>query len=351
MPKDHIIDDIDLDEIRGQRIILPKRIRNITPGGNRGRGNENSAQKSKRMKEQDMPEFSDRTSAFSFTYKASRYEHGWLINSLGDFYEQHWLDDVLRMIKGGKEASVYLCAANPRLATELIAAKVYRPRQLRNLRNDFLYREGRTNLDNEGREILEGRMLHAIQKRTSYGQELIHTSWIEYEFQTLITLHTAGADVPTPYSRDHNAILMTYIGDKEFPAPTLNTVSLSLRQARRLFDQVVNNIEIMLSHNIIHGDLSAFNILFWDGEITLIDFPQVVQPTKNISAFRIFDRDLTRVCEYFSRQGVKKDSHQLAKDIWTSHHHRLIPEIPLSLLKEEDPQDLSFWENQVIGDE
>ena len=82
---------------------------------------------------------------FDFSYHASRHERLWIVNSLGGFYEDHWLDDVLRLLQGGKEANVYQCAANPNSipGVEYLAAKVYRPRQFRNLKNDHLYREGR----------------------------------------------------------------------------------------------------------------------------------------------------------------------------------------------------------------
>ena len=80
---------------------------------------------------------------FQFTYKAARFEEWWLLDSLGDFYEHKWISDVLTRVKGGKEASVYLCRSDSLEGTRLTAAKVYRPRSLRNLKNDGQYRNGR----------------------------------------------------------------------------------------------------------------------------------------------------------------------------------------------------------------
>ena len=51
--------------------------------------------------------------------------------------------DVLCKIKAGKEASVYLCRSGDQVKSDLVAAKVFRPRRLRNLKNDQLYRQGR----------------------------------------------------------------------------------------------------------------------------------------------------------------------------------------------------------------
>src|SRR5919108_467248 len=168
----------------------------------------------------------DSSRSFQFTYPAARFESWWLLESLGDFYEHKWITDVLRRLKGGKEASVYLCRSGPAIEAPLVAAKVYRPRPLRNLKNDGQYRVGRIDLDEEGHAIVKDGDLHAMQKRTAYGEELRHQSWIAYEFQTLEMLRAAGADVPEPYAMEKNAILMDYIGDFDSAAPTLNSVTL-----------------------------------------------------------------------------------------------------------------------------
>src|SRR5262245_9387251 len=220
----------------------------------------------------------DSSRSFNFTYSAARFESWWLLESLGDFYEHQWITDVLMRLKGGKEASVYLCRSGPALEAPLVAAKVYRPRSLRNLKNDGQYRTGRVDLDQSGHAITKDGDLHAMKKRTAYGEELRHQSWIAYEFQTLKTLLAAGADVPKPYAMEKNAILMDYIGDLEIAAPTLNTVTLEPDEVRPLFERVIHNIDLLLSNERIHGDLSAYNILYWDADITLIDFPQVVPP-------------------------------------------------------------------------
>ncbi|PKN87575.1 MAG: hypothetical protein CVU46_03845 [Chloroflexi bacterium HGW-Chloroflexi-8] len=136
-------------------------------------------------KHQDVGETDFTGENFDFQYCASRYEQGWLTESLGDFYEQHWIKDVLRMIKGGKEASVYQCLADDSTDTIFLAAKVYRPKQFRNLKNDFVYRENRDYLDENGHVIRDTRMNHAIRKKTNYGQQLTHISWIEHEIKTM----------------------------------------------------------------------------------------------------------------------------------------------------------------------
>lgn len=257
---------------------------------------------------------------FITTYHPSRHERTWLLSSLQPFYTQNLITDVLASVKGGKEASVYRCAAHPATGQELIAAKVYRPRQFRNLRNDKMYREGRPVLTAEGHQVKksEHRIMRALGKNTAFGQAVAHTSWLMYEYTTLETLYAAGAAVPKPYGAAENAILMEYAGDEHGAAPTLIETSLETDEAERLLKVTLSNIEIMLQHNVIHGDLSAYNILYWEGRITLIDFPQVVSIDTNPNARAILERDITRVCEYFARQGARlpKSPSELLDEFW-----------------------------------
>lgn len=288
----------------------------------------------------------DSKGGFKFTYKAARFEEWWLLDSLGDFYEHKWISDVLRRVKGGKEASVYQCRSGVEVEASLVAAKVYRPRSLRNLKNDQQYRVGRVDLGEDGNALVKSGDVHAIQKRSNYGEGLRHQSWIAYEFKTLEFLYEAGVDVPRPYAMEKNAILMDYVGDLENSAPALCTVALELDEAKHLYDRMVFNIDLMLTHDRIHGDLSAYNILYWDGNIILIDFPQVVLPESNPASWNIFLRDVTRVCQYFSSQGVECDGRNLASDLWTSHGHKIVTEVDPRYLDAEKPEDRQAWEKQ-----
>jgi len=283
---------------------------------------------------------------FKFTYKAARFEEAWLLDSLYEIAGQQLISDVLRKVKAGKEASIYMCRSGSIIDAGLIAAKVYRPRSLRNLKNDAIYRTGRTDLDEDGTALFKEADVRAIMQRSKYGEELRHTSWIAYEFKTLEKLYAAGADVPKPYAMLKNSIMMEYIGDAGTAAPTLSTVRLTRAEARPLFDRVVLNLNLLLANERIHGDLSAYNILYWKGAITLIDFPQVVHPESNPSAWVIFLRDVTRVCQYFKAQGIKCDGRKLATELWTAHGHKLVKEVDPGYLDADKPEDRRLWKKQ-----
>ena len=304
----------------------------------------------KRFERNQLVEQQDEIREYEFTYKASRHERTWILDSLGMFHDMQWFSDVLRIVKGGKEASVYQCESAPGSTVEqrFIAAKVYRPRRFRNLRNDHVYREGRAELDESGLPIYREKMIKALQQKSDYGREIMHTSWLEHEYQTMQILHAAGADVPAPYASGNNAILMEFIGDKSGAAPTLNSVDLEQQEARILFERVVSNIELFLANQRVHADLSAYNILYWEGDIVLIDFPQAISPFENQSAYLIFERDVLRICEYFISRGVEIDAAELSNKLWQAYKYRKVPEFSLEYLDEESQADREYW-NEITG--
>jgi RIO kinase 1 len=255
---------------------------------------------------------------FTTTYRPARYEAEWLLSSLRSFFDEQLIGDVLGQVKGGKEASVYRCAADATTGVALLAAKVYRPRMFRNLRNDKVYREGRAILTADGRAVkkTDHRVMRAIGKKTAFGEQVKHTSWVMYEYTTIERLYRAGAAVPQPLAAAENAILMSYYGDEQRAAPTLNEVSLAPDEAAALFQEALRNIELLLQHNLVHGDLSAYNILYWQGRIVIIDFPQVADLQNNSQAALILQRDISRVCDYFSRQGVRCEPAAIMDELW-----------------------------------
>jgi RIO kinase 1 len=284
---------------------------------------------------------------FQFTYQAARFEEAWLLGALNEIAEHGWISDVLKKAKGGKEASVYLCKPGPAAdESQFVAAKVYRPRMLRNLKNDQAYRDGRTDLDADGHTVFKEAEVHAIAKRNTFGEELRHQSWIAHEFRAMENLFEAQADIPRPYARAGNVIVMDFVGDALGSAPTLNEVQLERSEARPLFERVMRNVEILLSHGYVHGDLSAYNILYWEGAVKLIDFPQAVSPKDNRNSFRIFARDVTRLCDYFAKQGVDSDPQRLARDLWAAHGFKPREDLHPRDLDPENPHDRQLWEQR-----
>ncbi len=257
------------------------------------------------------------TDTFNPSFVCKFFERDWVIEYFGGFYENNLISDVIQSVKGGKEANVYVCVARPHVGVELLAGKLYRPRMHRNLKNDAEYRMGGDLVGGDGKALRKERENRAVAKRSKVGLQMLQQSWLSNEYGTLTALHAAGVLVPKPYANGENAMLMEFLGERGQPATTLNHVALSgLDEARHLFDVVVDNIRLMLKHNVIHGDLSAYNIMYWQGDIRIIDFPQAVNPYKNPHAYKLFARDVERVCQYFEPYGIDVRHWQLARALW-----------------------------------
>jgi RIO kinase 1 len=104
-------------------------------------------------------------------------------------------------------------------------------------------------------------------------------------------------------------------------------VTLEPEQAREHFACILRNIELAQVRGRIHGDLSAYNILYWEGKVTLIDFAQAVDPYHNSNVFSLLARDVERVCRYFAGYGERYDARELARQIWSRHMGPLPEEI------------------------
>jgi RIO kinase 1 len=228
------------------------------------------------------------------------------------FLDEGLIESVIRPIKSGKEASVHLCRANPRTTGETLAAlKVFHPLDRRDFRDEQLYRDGEF--------IKERRIRTALEKKTKFGREVQGGLWVSREWDTLSALSMWGAPVPRPIECTEDAILMTYLGDLGTAAPQLRSYAVDdLDEAQDLFDQIIRAVQLMLFHDVVHGDLSAYNLLVWDRIVTVIDFPQAVDAKKNGHAEAFLRRDVERIVTHFEKLGVHADTDTIAGDLWTS---------------------------------
>jgi RIO kinase 1 len=200
------------------------------------------------------------------------------------------IEAVIGQLKTGKEAEVWLVQH----AGEVVAAKLYKERHERNFRNNVGYREGR--------EVRNSRTRRAMEKGSRFGQAAAEDAWKSAESDSLYKLHAQGVRVPTPVLFYEGILLMELVLDAEgHPAPRLVEAPPATPEAAQalyldLRAQVVN----MLCADLIHGDLSPYNILMsWQGA-TIIDFPQTVAAARNNRAEFYFRRDLDNVRNFLA---------------------------------------------------
>jgi len=230
---------------------------------------------------------------------------------LGEFVADKLIDGVFSESYTGKEATVHIVYKEKPDRDDLYAAKVYRDLDHRSFRRDGIYREGRV--------VLDERITRAIQTKTALGQAIAFKLWAGEEAAMLRRMYSEGVDVPELIASTGAALLMEYFGDEDGPAPLLQEVCLTRSEAEAAFAAVMGNVEVMLRADLVHGDLSAYNILYWDARPIIIDVPQAVDARLNKHARSLFYRDVKNVCDYFKRQGLKPDADHLADDLWVRY--------------------------------
>jgi RIO kinase 1 len=204
--------------------------------------------------------------------------------------------DVVGTIGDGKEATVYLCAADPSVGVEWLAAKVYRAAKFRAFRGGTRYAGERTPLD--------ARSKRAMRNKTDAGRRIAHKEWVGWEWDTLCRLHDAGADVPEPLACSDDAILMELVGDGQGAAPKLRHVDLERDEARAVLERLQRNVEIFLDLHLVHGDLSAYNVLWHAGKPWIIDVPQALNLHTHTGGYEYLRRDVANLERYFARYGL-----------------------------------------------
>jgi RIO kinase 1 len=217
-------------------------------------------------------------------------------------------------IKSGKEATVFRCVAHPKTGHDALALKVYRPRAHRSFKDDSAYREGSTILRFGGGNT---RAARAMRDGTGFGRRVQGSTWCGREWEVLCRLHEAGLPVPAPVHVEEDAILMELFASADGAvAPQLSTARLDESAASDVFHAICGDVEDMLALNVLHGDLSPYNIL-WNGDAyRIIDFPQAMDPRFNSNAQQFLARDLENVAQFCARFGDVPDAAELAADIW-----------------------------------
>ena len=230
--------------------------------------------------------------------------------ALETFVARGLVAEVLGPVKSGKEATVYCCRAGPSQSASHFAAKVYRPRTDRSFKNDAVYQEGRWTWR------LASRATRAYNNKSGFGREVQFAAWVGHEWETLRALHEAAVAVPRPIAAGEGAILMEFFGDGPAAAAPLHAVRLEPEEAQRVYDFVLANVERMLARNVVHGDLSPYNILYSRGSLRIIDFPQAVDARFNGSALDLLRRDIENVHRHCARHGARGDPWAAAISLW-----------------------------------
>ena len=215
------------------------------------------------------------------------------------------VDEVLRQLMSGKEATVYIV----RCGEEIRCAKVYKDAEQRSFRKSVSYQEGR--------KTKNSRQARAMAKGSRYGRQMQEEAWQSAEVDALYRLAAAGVKVPQPYLCHEGVLLMDLVTDADgHPAPRLNDIELSVEQALEFHAGLLGQVVRMLCAGIIHGDLSEFNILVGAEGPVIIDLPQAVDAAGNNNASAMLERDVANLAGYFGRYAPELLDSEYGKEIW-----------------------------------
>ena len=230
------------------------------------------------------------------------------------------VDDVLRPLKSGKEAAVYVV----RSGNEIRCAKVYKDMAQRSFQQRVQYQEGR--------KVRGSREARAIGKASKYGRKQQETAWKNTEVDALYQLRDAGVRVPEPFGYYHGVLVMELVTDAGgYSAPRLGEVELSADQAREFHAVLVRQVVKMLCCGLIHGDLSAYNVLVGPDGPVVIDFPQVVNAAGNNQARAMLRRDVNNLSISLGRFAPELMLTRYAEEMWALFEAgQLMPDTPLT---------------------
>jgi RIO kinase 1 len=220
--------------------------------------------------------------------------------------------DDLGILKTGKESEVHLVARRGEGRTVLLAEKRFLARERRMFQAVATYAGVWGNSPRR-----EGR---AMKKNTRFGQEARHSRWIANEWINLLHIHKAGVTVPPPAELLEDGYRMAFIGDGEQAAPRLSAVDLDTPTAQRVWDELVEELVVLTAADRVHGDLSAYNVLWWRERPVLIDFSQTVDAIVHPAAHDLLVRDIQSLGAYFTKRGVRVDVAWVLKRIGADAH-------------------------------
>ena len=241
------------------------------------------------------------------------------------------IDEVIRSLKSGKEATVYVV----RSGTHLRCAKVYRDMAQRSFQRRAQYQEGR--------KVRGSRETRAMSRSTRFGRREQEHEWKNAEVDALYRLVAADVRVPRPFGYFNDVLIMELVTDASGnPAPRLGELELTADTAREYHGFLMRQILRMLSLGLIHGDLSEFNVLLAPEGPVIIDLPQVVNAAGNNAAFAMLERDVNNIRATLGRFAPELLQTDFAREMWALYEQgELHADSPLTgvAVREELPAD------------
>ncbi|XAR67898.1 Non-specific serine/threonine protein kinase [Bertholletia excelsa] len=194
-------------------------------------------------------------------------------------------NDINGCISTGKEANVYHAT---KTEGQELAIKVYKTSVLvfkdrdRYVQGDYRFRYG----------------------YCKHNPRKMVKTWAEKEMRNLMRLKAAGIRCPTPILLKLHVLVMEFIGKAGWAAPRLKDAALSLDKLREGYVEIIMAMRTLYQKcKLVHGDLSEYNILYFEGHLYIIDVSQAVD-LDHPHALDFLREDCVHVSDFFRKRDV-----------------------------------------------
>ncbi len=214
---------------------------------------------------------------------------------LGKFFTRGIVSRMEHIIGKGKEADIYLASHGPKIAEDHVVLKIFRL-ETSSFSNRMDYMAGD---------------LRFKGVRGSITQ--IVNLWCKKEYGNLKVAEEAGVHAPIPYSFAGNVLAMEFIGDDSTPSRLLKDAGTE--NPEKTLDTILGDMRLLYANNLVHSDMSEYNVLMKGDVPYMIDLGQAVV-RGHPKAQDFLRRDVNNILYFFSKNyGLKRDAEEAIEDI------------------------------------
>jgi RIO kinase 1 len=144
--------------------------------------------------------------------------------------------------------------------------------------------------------------------------------WARKEYANLRLCEQAKVPAPKPLALKENVVVMEFLGEGGVPCSLLKDIVLE--NPEEALDVIVEGMRRMYSFNLVHADVSPFNIITCDEKPFFIDFGQGVLK-EHPKAEEFLQRDVETILKYFERTyGIKRDAEKTLEQVKSGSKHK-----------------------------
>jgi len=208
---------------------------------------------------------------------------------LGKLFSKKIVSRLEFITARGKEADVYIAKSGGNVEASYVIVKIFRLE---------------TAAFQKRANYVAGDPRFGKIKKNAFA---IVSEWCKKEYGNLMLAEAAGAHAPRAYAFNGNVLAMEFIGDDATGTPADMLKDVRLEHPDSVLDQILEDVKRLYACELVHGDLSEYNVLVKEGTPYLIDVGQAVL-LEHPEAMRFLKRDVHNITAYFSKTyGVTRD--------------------------------------------